>query len=40
LPVALGAIAVTGLLNLSRGSWVALSVVLALALFVLFGALA
>jgi hypothetical protein len=32
LPVAIGAVAVTGLLNLSRRSWVALSVVLATAL--------
>jgi hypothetical protein len=40
LPVALGATAVIGLVDLSRRSWVVLCLVLALALFVLFAAVA
>jgi hypothetical protein len=40
LPVALVAITITAVANLSRRAWVALSLVLALGLLVLFGAVA
>jgi hypothetical protein len=40
LPVALGTIAISAVSNLSRRAWVSLSLVLALGLLVLFGAVA